>query len=147
EGQKPSIFYNPENMDDPREAIFHENIHGHIGYLGLEDQLASTNKSPIVQDIFHGGFPAEAQDLYRHSPALGEEVFAYAASAVRTGNQSLLDAFGDADGGKEHVLQWTSDPAKELLDQLPMEDSLHKRVFERRMNSVISRASSQIEDM
>jgi broad specificity phosphatase PhoE len=143
-GQKPSIFYKEAN----KELIFHENLHGHYSYLGIDDWLNKEANDPIVHEIFQGAFPEDAQRLYSSSNALPEEVFNYAASALRVGNDQLLEHFGEADTSKEHVIEWTVNTSKKILDRAAEEaDSIHKRTLERRLNAVVSRGSGQLEDV
>lgn len=143
EGQKPEMFYREAN----KELVFHENLHGHFGYLGIDKWLNAEHNSPIVQDIFHNAFPPEAKALYA-TKGIPEEVFNYAASAVRTNNQTLLDHFAEADTDLESVLKWTSDTAQSILDKAAeSSDSLHKRTLERRLSSVVTRSSEKLADI
>jgi len=140
-GEKPTIMYREPN----KELIFHENLHGHYNYLGIDGWLNQELASePVVHQIF-ASFPEDARRLYNSSGAVPEEVFTYAASAVRTSNEALLDYFGDADTSKDHVIAWTVDTSKKVLDKAAeAADSLHKRTLERRMNAVITRGTSQL---
>ena len=144
EGNKPSIFYREVN----KELIFHENLHAHYNYLGIDGWLNQQFDDPIVRQIFNGAFSPEAKDLYGGKAWIPEEVFNYAASAVRVGNEDLLEKFGEADTSKEHVLNWTSDTSKAILDKTASAaDSVHKRVLERRLNAVVTRATDSLEDI
>jgi len=141
---KPSIFYKEIN----KELIFHENLHGHLGYLDmsgwLNEHLAD---SSMVHDIYHGIFPDEAREIYDGAGAIPEEVYAYAASAVRVGNEELLDRMGEADTSKAHVKSWVADISRDIQLRAAEEpDSLHKRTLDRRMNAVMSRAGT-LEDL
>lgn len=144
-GEKPSLFY---GEDADRQTLFHENLHGHIGYLGVRKDFhdALWEDGAVTKDLANHlnktyGYMDNAGDA-------AEEAFVHTASAVRVGDQVKIKEFADADDGENHLLQWVTDTSKNLLDLAAQkEDSLHKRTLERRMNSVITRASGQIEDM
>lgn len=146
EGEKPSVYL---NADADRQTLSHEMFHGTVSATGLRKDINELMHDPIVYDIMEGAFDPESKSLYLKAPqVLPEEVYAFASSAVRTGNQDTLEAFGNADTDKETVINWTVDKSKDLLDRLSqVPDSLHKRSLERRTNAVIARGSRYLDDI
>lgn len=144
-GEKPTILL---NKTADREDLFHEHLHGHFDYTGIHEWLNNAWSNDVkVWDIYNG-FIAPQTDLYQGASNIPEEVFNYVAAAVRTGNQGRLEAFGAADDGLDEVLRWVSKRSDELLGKLSeVSDSLHKRTAERRLGSVITRATDQLEDV
>lgn len=144
-GDKPYMLLSPEA---DRATLFHENLHGHIGYLGIRNDFVDhLEPQNIVREIFNRGFSKDAQETYADR-GWAEEVYVHAATALRTGDQAMLDTFAEADTDLPHVLDWLTTSSKKLQDLASEQtDSLHKRTLERRMNSVVSRASAKIEDI
>lgn len=147
QGAKPSILYQKGKIG--RDTIFHENLHGHVSYLGMDGEMRAVLNSKEVDDIFHGAFDPESKEIYLRNPeAIPEEVFAYLSSAVRIGDNELIQRFADANGGKEHLLNWTTEKSLSLLEFVnSAPDSIHKRTFERKLQSVITRATKSISDV
>lgn len=153
-GQKPTIMYNDLSpmpgeagkLGKSAETITHENLHGHFSYLGMHDYISTMFKSRFVKDVFNGAIDNPG-NIY---PERGrpEEVYNYVASAVRTGNKAALQEYADADTDMETTLNWVSDRSKELLDvAAEKSDSLHKRVLERRVNAINTRATGMLQDI
>lgn len=146
-GEKPSIFY-PTGVG--RSTIFEENFHAGIGYMGLgeklDDILHSEEHGPMTRELWEndvsGYYPGLRSDLQ------GEETFIKAAKAVRTGDAEELESLALADTDIPSLLEWTNNVTQELLDRVAEQpDSLHKRAMERRMNSVVTRATRSLDEM
>lgn len=146
EGAKPTIMYARGKVGP--EEIFHENLHGHFDNLGVSKWLNQTfSRDGLVWDVYNGVFPPESKKLYAGRD-IPEEIFNYAASAVRVGNDDLLDRMGEADTDRPTLLRWTTSTAKQILDRAQEAgDSLHLRTLQRRLNSVVARATGELNDI
>lgn len=145
-GVKPTILFGPKTE---RDTVFHENLHGHIGYLGmrrwLQTKLLTDSTAQQIAEFSnikknYEGFPL---------PDKLEEVYIHAASAARTGDEATLDQFAEADTDKEHLLNWLQDTTESILDKSAeiKDPSLHKRTLERRLGAVVNRVTSRLDDI
>lgn len=144
--KKPTIFYR-----DPTDkaVVFHENLHGHFGALDMHDTVADVMNDKMTDQIYNSGFSPASRDLYGDDPYIyREEVYAHGADAIRTNNEAKIQAFADADDGHDHYLNWMTEKTNQLLDHVAeKDDSLHKRTAERRLTSVVTRATNSITDI
>lgn len=144
-GEKPTVMLGPEA---DRQTLFHENLHGHIGYLGVREDFhdALWDDGAVTKDLANHlmkdyGYMSDPGDL-------AEEAFTHATSAVRVGDTAKIQELADANSGEADLLRWVTDTSNNLLDLAAQKgDSLHKRTLERRMGAVINRASGQLEDI
>lgn len=132
-----------------KAAVFHENLHGHLGALDMHDSVEKVMDDPMADKIFNAGFAPVAKDLYGDNPKVWrEEVYVHGADAIRTGNDAKIQSFADADDGKDHWLDWMSKKTDEIrAEAATKDDSLHKRVLERRLGAVQSRATNSLSDI
>lgn len=138
EGMKPQIYYMRDALN--RGVIFHENLHGHIGYLGLSDTLEADARDQMGKKLL-GAYAPNVANAYKRRNSWGEEVFVQLAQDIRTGNQNNIQKFVDADESREKVMGWATDKAlNTLFEVVQKNDSLHKRVMERKLRDVIKRA-------
>ncbi len=147
-GTNPTIEFSSQLTKEQKpNIIHHEMIHAHIDYLGLANDLPGIVGKNLPEEIFYHPSFKWAQNTY--SPFnWPEETFAYTSAAIRTGDAKTLNMFADADGGKDHLLEWYTNSAKDLLKAAAeKEDSLHKRTFERRLNYTIGQATRSLEEL
>src|SRR5688572_6915296 len=131
-GQKPIIIYGSEAN---KGTVFHENLHGHFSYLGIDQQIASDiGKLPHAQ-VLSRALPASAQKY------ANEELATYLTTAVRTNDTEWLNRFVAADEDLPTVLQTASQVAGVVKSRaLQTPNSLNQRILVRRMDAVQRRA-------
>jgi hypothetical protein len=141
-GQKPLIIYDTK-QEFLRSTSFHENLHGHFAYLGLEDAVMGLNQEKFAKAGLYSAF----DDVTREAagPYMNEEVINYLLSAVRTNDATWLKRFVDADESLPNVLNIADDTASKVKMLALMEpDSLHQRVLTRKMADVQRRAGGML---
>lgn len=140
-GKKPTITY-LDALLSPKH-IYHENMHGHLGFLGLdrfvEDQVRS---SPMGKQLFEFMSPS-LRASYEKVGVLGEETWTYLSQAIRLeekGEKYLLDAFIDADTDRETVMGFANKMADDLLARVSEKaPSVHKSAMQRKLNDLLRR--------
>lgn len=143
-GQKPTIRFNPGRYDE--STLVHELHHAFLGNLDLTstiDSLLRNDPTNFAQKLL-GAFTPRWREFYKNS--WPEELWVNMATAVRTGNQDLLQAAADADGGRATVLNWFSTVADQLRSKtMELPDSLHKRIFEGKLNDLVRRSTGELD--
>lgn len=148
EGVKPTIFYRDEAGKVSPEVAYHEAMHSHIGYLGMNDRFAAA-EDPMFAKL-HNAFDPEVRSGYmRLSPdAMNEEVFTWLSQAVRHGDEGLINSFAEADGGRSGLLEWYGNTLDSIRADLASKSpSLHRNVMERKILDLQRRATRSLEDI
>lgn len=145
-GAKPRIDYVRGYTN--AETVFHENLHGHFGNLGMDNDIAlimSLDKK-MAHKLYNGFFSPEVKKMY--GDTWPEELYTYAASAVRTGNEQYIGALVEADESREKVMQWLANTTDDLLSLAAEKpDSLHKRVLERKLGEILRRSTGELQTL
>lgn len=144
-GEKPFMAFSGAPA---RQDVFHEMLHGHFGYLDLHDHIADNFGDKVAHDVM-SGLRGSGSVLYDNPREWGEEAYNYVSSAIRVGDYDRLATFGEWDTNTETVVKWAAEKTQNLLEKVAEipEDSLHKRVLERRLNAVKQRASNSLADI
>jgi hypothetical protein len=139
-GQKPIILLS-RNLDNARDTVFHENIHGHLDYLGIANHVKQAVASnPKARQLING-LDTGIRNLAGGSEHLLEETAAYLTTAIRVGDDRMLKQFVDADGSLEEVLQTGVEVAHSIkVAALQTPPSLHRQSLLRKMNHVERKA-------
>lgn len=135
-GNKPLIIYGD---DADRGTVFHENLHGHFAYLGIDKQIQNDLEQLTHTRVLANALGPDARRLAGDS--INEEVATYLTTAVRTNDSQMLQRFVDADDNLPTVLETASRMAGMIKGRaLQLEPSLSQRVLVRRMDAVQRRA-------
>jgi hypothetical protein len=147
EGAKPLISYRQKPGEITPSLAYHEGLHSHIGYLGLRGVFQESDE---MFPKLWSAFDPEVRSTYlRTSPdSMNEEVFTWLSQAVRHGEDSRIQAFADADGGRETLLNWYSDTVGKMQAELASKpDSLHKSVLDRKLADLQRRTTRSLDDI
>lgn len=145
EGRKPLIVYAP-NSGNPniRGTVFHENIHGALAYMGKDGEVANAIGMVPGTKQLQGAFTPEVVKLA--GPYINEEVVTHLTSAIRTKDGGKLQAFVNADGSLEEVMQVGANVAQTVKEiAMTATDSQYQRQLIRQMDDVIRRAGSIVD--
>lgn len=139
-GKAASQFTSPNRTD-----VWHESLHRMVLEQGIdtvEDVLKEVD--PGMAGKLHKALPA--QHLYGSTP--NEETFVRLATAVRTGDDDVIEQFVKADGSREEVLAFTSKQAKAMQAELAKRaDSPQRRMAERKLQEVIRRSRQPFNEL
>ena len=136
-GSKPVITYLDEHLSPA--LIKHEGFHAKVGATGLDVDLAEFVRNDIVGKKLRKAFSKDSQDWYGDA-ALDEEVGTYLYQAIRTNDEELMQAFVDADGTREEVMNFAERMGRRLLNKLEdATDGPHKRALRREMTDLVWR--------
>jgi hypothetical protein len=144
EGNKPTIILN-RKQDDIRRTWFHENMHGHMNYLGIDDVSIRSITNPLRESRLHHAFDPEIQKFA--GKYFDEEIVTYLTTAVRVNDTDILEKFVKADESLENVMRLAAGAAEDLkLAAMSAPPSLHRDVFLRKMD-MVSRRAGTLEDL
>lgn len=132
-----------------RATVFHENTHAVITGLKMRGDIADILQDPMSEELYAKAFHEDAKAVYDKNPSfIPEEVFTHGAEAIRMNDEAKMKLFADADDGMDHWLGWMTDKTHAILDTVAeKEDSIYKRKAQRMFGSVVSRATSQLDDI
>lgn len=141
-------YYNEAGAKD-RATVVHEKYHGLNSGLDMHEDVMSHLDDPITEQIYRQGFDLEAQKFYGNDPFIyREEVYAHSLDAIRTNDQSKIQALIDADTDEPSFFQWFRDKTSAQLDSAATRpDSIYKRQYERLLNDVQNRATRYLDDI
>jgi broad specificity phosphatase PhoE len=149
-GKKPYMLLNKEqlaaNPDEVRGTVWHEGLHAHFSYLDMSQwihDLGDTDK-----EFYRGMYSGFLKQMGYSKWLVPEETYTYASQFIRHGYNDGLQLLINADTDKETFLNWYTDTSKAIMEKIaPMEDSLHKRTLERRLNFTTAQASNMMRDV
>lgn len=147
-GEHPIIYYTKDLLT--RGIVYHETNHALVGNLGLTNTLVEMGSKidyktgTMWRDLLNALDP-----LYSEKPYVDffpEEVWNHLNQAIRLGDEDMLQSFIDADLDRANVLGFARTVNRTLLDNLHhFDDSLHKRVLERRLEDILRRTGTLAE--
>ncbi len=140
ENYKPRIYYLSGNID--KGIMFHEGLHGQIGYTGLTQHVADLFEDGMGQKLINA-FSPDVVKAYKANGMWGEEVFAYLSQAVRTKNHDWIQAFVDSDGSRQELMTYLYKKTNNILEELATRnDSMYSRRLASRLEDLKIRAGS-----
>lgn len=144
--EKPAILY---AQFPSRQTVFHENMHAHASYLGLQPYISRViGSEPMAKQLASAFVSHTNPTLYQETMFHTEEVLAYGFSAIRTNDERWIKVFADANDGREHVLQWFGQKAQELYDVAATKPaSASRNQLMRKTADVVRRATTEVEKL
>lgn len=140
EGTKPQIYYVRDATN--KATVFHENLHGHVGYLGMTKLVSDLFEDKMGKTLF-GAFSEPVRKAYQARGLWGEELFTYLSQAVRTNDNEFIQAFVDADGSRQEIMHYLDGKVNTILDELATKnDSIFKRRLEVKLRDLKLRSGS-----
>jgi hypothetical protein len=144
-GRAATMLREPNRTDQ-----YHESIHRFILEQGIDDaerilgELDPQMSRALAKAL--PGLSGRGESLYRGVE--NEEVATRLFTAIRTGDEKVLDAFVKADGSEEEVLEFAAKQAEALQGQLAMRaDSPQRRIAERKLQDIRRRARPSLTQM